>query len=696
MRDIPLEQRRASYYRDEGITTIWRLRGRILIIAEKPKAARKIAEAFSLKYHVNKLHGVPYYEVRSDYSTIIIASAAGHLYELYTDVRDYPVFEYQWVPAYIVSKEKAHTRKFLQVLESLFRDCSYYINACDYDIEGSVIGYLLIKFHGNEKNAFRAKFSSLVPSELRAAFNKLMPLDYNMIEAGLCRHELDWMWGINISRALMNSLYRVSGKKVSLSAGRVQTPTLKFIAKNDLERKLFIPLPQYSISVTLRKGANQFSAELLTNPILNEKEARNIKDHIKRFNYLVVEKYNVSKQKQTPPPPFNLSDLQEEAARIYGFSPMRTQEVAEQLYLEALISYPRTNSQKLPPGLDYKEILNKLASQSRYSPLVGQLLVETGGKLKPVEGEKEDPAHPAIYPTGVTPQQLTREQYCIYDLIVKRFLAAFAQPAIVSNVKVFLSTPDNLYKFEASGLSIENSGWMAYYPFRTPSIKLIPEVKAGDRVEILKVNVREYYTRPTPRLKKIDILKWMESVNIGTESTRAVIIEKLFERNYVRNTKSGVEITELGVSIIDVIESFFPDLTSVELTRKFEALMSEITRGVRRKEQVIEEAKMVIRDLLSKFNENIDHVGLQLAKRLSMFENYEKCLISGCRGDAQVDGLCKLHYSAYKTLMERYSEWKNRKGVSFNEYVSTISKFKSTGKYVKDVILYYLLRTPQS
>ncbi|MEM4601969.1 MAG: DNA topoisomerase I, partial [Desulfurococcaceae archaeon] len=567
MRKIRAEPSNADYWGNRlGVDSanIWSLKGSVLIIAEKPKAANKISESLSLKYQVRKFYGVPYYEIKANELTLIVASAVGHLYELRTRSRSYPVFDYEWVPAYIASRGKTYTRRYLQALSSLFKKCSYYVNACDYDIEGSVIGYLLIKFHGNEERAFRVKFSSLVSSELKAAFNKLSPLDYNMIEAGLCRHELDWIWGINISRALMSSVYKASSKKIPLSAGRVQTPTLKYLAKNDLERKLFIPLPQYTLSVTLQKNNRQFTAELSINPILKEIEAKNIKDHVEKFEYLVVEGFTLSRQRYRPLPPFSLSDLQEEASRVYGISPMRTQRIAEQLYLDALISYPRTNSQKLPPTLNYREILDKLAKQGKYYSLVKQLLVETRDSLKPIEGEREDPAHPAIYPTGVLPRKLTREQYVIYDLIVRRFLASFAQPAVVLNAKISLTTPDAKYWFETTGLMVEYKGWMAYYPFRSPSTRPIPEVERGDRVEVVEVNVRESYTKPKPKLRKIDVLKWMEGVNIGTESTRALIIEKLFERGYAKSTKSGIEITELGAGIADVIESFFPDLTSVE------------------------------------------------------------------------------------------------------------------------------------
>jgi DNA topoisomerase-1 len=669
--------------------SIWSLRGRVLVIAEKPKAAKKIADALSQNHITRRYHNLAYYEIVQGDLVIIVASAAGHLYELNTWEKGYPIFTYEWVPAYIASREKRYVKTYLDLLREVSKNCNYYVNACDYDIEGSVIGFLLIKFHGNEKRALRAKYSSLTPLELREAFTRLLPLDYPMIEAGLCRHELDWIWGINISRALMHAVYTSTKKKIILSAGRVQTPTLKQVYEHEAKRGLFIPIPQYIITASLKKNSVKIQVEYINNPVESESQAELIKVNVERQKYLVVRNIEFSKSRYQPPPPFNLSDLQEEASRIYGFSPMKTQEIAEQLYLDALISYPRTNSQKLPPRLNYKNILGNLAEIREYRELVHRLINETKGILKPVEGEKEDPAHPAIYPTGVLPEKLTREQAAIYDLIVRRFLAVFAPPASISHVKAEFSTPDHRFAFTTTGLSIEYPGWLAYYPFHTPSTREIPRLNRGESLEILNVSIRETFTKPPPRLRKIDILKWMESVGIGTESTRAIIIEKLFDRGYLKSTRDGVEISDLGVGIVEVIDAFFPDLASVELTRKFEVLMDEIIRGRRKREEVISEAKRVISSLLEKFNQDIGNVGVSLAKKLSLVENYEKCSIPSCRSDVYAKGLCRIHYSALEAIDKTYQEWARRKKISFEEYLAKINAMKSTGRYVREVINYY-------
>ncbi len=672
--------------------SIWALKEPVLVIAEKPKAARKIAEALSQHFIIRKYEDVPYYEIKSTPLIIYIASAVGHLYTLHTEHQGYPVFEYKWIPAHVVEEEKKYSRKYLELLSKLARACKYYVNACDYDIEGSVIGYLIIKFHGSEERAFRAKFSSLVQSELRASFENLTSLDYDMIESGLCRHELDWIWGINVSRALTSAIYYSTKRRITLSAGRVQTPTLKYVADKELERALFIPLPQYTITIKLRKANKVFTAEFTENPVPDIKTASAVKNAVLKSRYLFVKDYIVERKEYSPPPPFNLSDLQYEAARILGFTPLKTQKIAEELYLEALISYPRTNSQKLPPSLNYEEILQKLARIDKYRSLVTQLLRETRGILKPVEGEKEDPAHPAIYPTGNIPQNLTREQWALYDLIVRRFLAVFAPRAVTLHTRTILETPLTGYKFTCSGVVVEYPGWLTYYPFHTPSTKIIPHLTRGEKVEVVSVTVRESYTRPPAKLKKIDILKWMESVEIGTEATRAPIIEKLFERGYLKSKKNSVEITDLGLGVIEVISNFFPELTSVDLTRKFEKLINEVKTGVKSRAQVIEEAKNVLKALLESFNKQINDIGVLLSSRLGIINNYTKCFIPTCRREVFEGSLCKYHYEAYKRLRELYSEWYRRKNISYEEYLKKLTSLKSTGALVKDIIEYIELK----
>ncbi len=670
--------------RGQGFVSIWDLKGKILVIAEKPKAARKIAEALSQKYFVRSINNVAYFEIRDAFRQIIVASSVGHLYGLTTRENGYPVYTYQWAPLHEVERKKTHSFNYLEALRKLCAMSDYFVNACDYDIEGSVIGYLIIRFNGDPGRAFRAKFSSLTPSELRDAFKKLTRLDYEMIEAGLCRHELDWLWGINVSRALMRTVESFSKKRIILSAGRVQTPTLKYVSDMEKERNLFIPIPVYSVAPTITKDGVKITLESVNNPVRTKKDAYALAEKIRREGFLTVESYEEYTTSVQPPPPFNLGDLQEEAAKIYGYSPSKTQSIAEQLYLDALISYPRTNSQKLPSGLDFRGLLTKISQIPSYSSLVSELLRETKGYLRPVEGEKEDPAHPAIYPTGVKPVKLSNEQWAVYDLIVRRFLAAFAGSASIYRSTARFTLQGANIVFQATGQGIGDLGWYKYYPFHKPGVKALPRFKEGEKVKVVDVTVKTSYTRPPQRISKIGMLRWMESVEIGTEATRAAIIEKLFERKYLVNTSRGVVITDLGLGIVETLEAFFPELVKVELTRHFERLMNDIKKGVVKREQVITEAKNTLDTLIKKFNENREKVGLTLSSRLGIYTPPNKCAI--CNREEFSNGLCIYHYKASEQINAVYEEWREREGVSFKDYLEKIKKLKSTGKWVVEVI----------
>lgn len=669
----------------ERTYSIWDLIGKIVVIAEKPKAANKIASALSRNSIKKSLYGIPYYVIRSNRNTIIIASAAGHLYGLHTDQHGYPVFRYEWKPLYQIEHVSKHTEKYIKALSKLCSDADYYVNACDYDIEGSVIGYLIIYFNGDLEKSLRAKFSSLTAGELRESFKRLTSLDWEMIEAGLCRHELDWIWGINISRALMVSVKLASGKRVILSAGRVQTPTLRYVVEKDIERRLFIPLPQYTLSIDISKGGRKIHVEYKGKSVETKKEAQQIIEGIRSIGYLIVKKYEEKEYSLNPPPAFNLGDLQEEAARIYGFSPYKTQSIAEKLYLDALISYPRTNSQKLPPTINYRGIMEKLRRINGYGKLVYDLMVETKGVLKPVQGPKDDPAHPAIYPTGVKPGDLSRDEWKIYDLIVRRFLAAFAPKARISHRIVHLQHPrDPNMVFQASGQEIVHPGWLRYYPFSMPEEKPLPRFRVGEKVKIIKASIRKTYTKPPEKLTRIKILRWMEKAGIGTEATRARIIELLFKRNYLKTVGGRVEATDLGLGVIEVLLEHFPEITSVGLTRYFEEEMEKIRLGLRRRVEVVKDAKNTLIKLIVSFDKRKYQIGKMLSYRFGFLVPTNKCIL--CNREVYNNKLCKYHYRALETIVKTYGEWRRREGVDWNKYLSSIKKLKSTGKWIIEVI----------
>ncbi len=661
--------------------------GIVLIIAEKPQAARRIAEALSGGRGTRRrIYGVTCWEFPCRLGRCVVAPSVGHLYGLHAPPGPPPVFAYEWRPIWLVEKGSSYARKYFNALRSLCSRARLYINACDYDIEGSLIGYLIIKFLGDPRRAKRMKFSTLTREDIVRAFNNLEPLDYPMIEAGRARHILDWLWGINVSRLLMEAVRR-AGRRVILSAGRVQSPTLLEVVRRDLSCRLHVPMPSFVVEAVLRLPGGDVKVKL--SPVFTRRsEADSAAAGLRRRKGMVVEFYGAETRHLPPPPPFNLGDLQAEAARIYGMSPYTVQRIAEQLYLDALISYPRTDSQVIPPTIDVAKIVHGLSKQPTYRPLVSRLLRETGGVLRPRRGRKTDPAHPAIHPTGLAPERrLTREEQRVYDLVVRRFLASMAKPARVESVTLKLRS--GVLVASLTGLRVLEAGWLEYYPFSAPREKAVPRLRRGEVVPVRGVRVVTQYSSRPSRYSKASLVKWMERVNIGTKSTRARIVELLVKRGYVKQQRGGLRVTDLGYAVARALERFVPKLVSVELTREFESMLEAIMMGRLAADSVIESAKKVIASIIESVNEEkLRIIGYTIAAHAGLIEPGEKCAI--CRRPVAGDGLCELHQAALSRLREAEGEWRTRTGKSREEYLESICKMKMAGELVRDVACWLL------
>ncbi len=665
------------------------MRGYVLVIAEKPKAAQKIAQALSNgRAKLYRHMGIPYWVFKYNGDTYIVAPAAGHLFTLSTSESGYPVVSYRWVPRWFEEKEATHLKKFYSLLQMLCRNASIYINACDYDIEGSVIGYLIILFLGDIRRAYRVKFSSLTPREIRAAFRNVLSLDWEMIEAGLCRHELDWLWGINLSRAISNIVSKALGRRVILSAGRVQSPTLAEATRRIIERRLHIPEPLFYPRVCVEILGRTVCLEYCGDPIRSRSEALRAINAIKRSSYAVVSKIRREFRELEPPHPFNLSDLQSEAYRILKLSPAKTQRLAEELYLDALISYPRTNSQKLPPTIDNRSILEFLRTSPIHGKLVNELLRETRGILIPNNGPKDDPAHPAIYPTGNVPRckTLSSRALKLYDIIVRRYLATFSRPATVQCVEVLLSVAG--LEFRIRSCEVVREGWLKYYPYidigtRIPGISSLRE---GMRLRIVRASIVTRYTPPPPPPTKLSLLKWMESVGIGTESTRAEIIETLFKRKYLYYRGKSVDVSDLGLAVAYLLSELFPDIVDVGLTRKFEEYMELIRRGILKREQVVLEAKKFVSTIVNNVKKN-ESTALEILSKYMRLNSDNSCPICGRK--AIENGYCKFHSEALKKIYEYYGRWREA-GYTWSEYLSKLLRLRSTGYWIREVVEHIL------
>ncbi|MEM0021752.1 MAG: DNA topoisomerase I [Fervidicoccaceae archaeon] len=646
----------------------------VMIIAEKPKAAAALARALTGRPVECRERGVAYWIVKMKDRTYAIASTAGHMFTLSTNTAGFPVFDYEWVPRWEAERKAWHMRKFYSALSKLARNASLYINACDYDIEGSVIGYMIINKLGNGAEALRMKYSSLTEDELRKAFSSLSGMDWEMIEAGLCRHELDWIWGINLSR-LLSWVAGERGKK-SLSSGRVQSPTLFEVVNRYFEYLTFASPPKFVLRAVVIVNGEELSTTHVSSPFETRIEAEDRKKRIVRAKEGRVEKIKKERQLLPPPPAFNLSELQYEASRIYGFSPSYTQRLAEELYLDALISYPRTNSEKLPPTVPHRKIMSGLSSIKSYSEIASSIIAM--GSFEPVQGKKEDPAHPAIYPTGKIPTKISRDGMRIYDLIARRYMAAFMPHADIEKGDVLIQIGEE--KLLAQIRRVVKSGWLSAYYFARGREREM-EVSEGDRVELKSAKISSLFQGKVRLYTKASLLKWMENEKIGTEATRAQIMETLFKRGYLMLKGKSVVPTKLGIAVALFLREEFPDITRTELTRRFEEKLLLIRENREKRENVVKEAKEFLKNELEKSIER----GELLRKRMREFTAPEnRCELCDLPA-LKEGGLCLVHYTALQRLTESFDAWEKAFGESREKILRRIARSASVGRAVREV-----------
>ncbi|MEK6887057.1 MAG: DNA topoisomerase I, partial [Nanoarchaeota archaeon] len=394
-----------------------------LLIAEKPDAAKKIAEALADGKVIKQTdNGVPYYVLTHNRKDIVVGCAVGHLYSVAEKVKGkwtYPVFDIEWKESSETNKGASYTKKYVSVLKKLVKDANEFTVCTDLDIEGETIGLNVVKYICKQKDANRMKFSTLTKPDLVKSYEtKAKTLDWGLANAGETRHFLDWMYGINYSRALSIAIKNAGQFKI-ISIGRVQGPALKILVDKEEEIKKFIPVPYWQIELHGKAKNSDIIANHKTDKFWEKDEAQKIYDTCKGKK-AVVKDITKTRFKQDPPVPFDLTSLQMESYKTLGISPKNTLECAQTLYTEGYISYPRTSSQQLPKELNLKNILQELAKNQAYAALAKTVL---SGKLIPKQGEKTDPAHPAIHPTGIPPKRLEDREAKIYDLIVHRFFA---------------------------------------------------------------------------------------------------------------------------------------------------------------------------------------------------------------------------------------------------------------------------------
>ncbi|MFI5412757.1 MAG: DNA topoisomerase I, partial [Candidatus Micrarchaeales archaeon] len=594
-----------------------------LIIAEKPSVANRIAAALGggKEERMQGRDKISYYEIKTKEGTTYVAAAVGHLFTIRQkdSERGYPVLNIEWAPSHEVGKKSEHTEAYLDTLRDLAKKSDRFINACDFDLEGTVIGTNIIKSIDAKKfkeNAQRMKFSTTTTEDLLDSYKHTTPLDLNNFYAGEARHMLDWLWGINLSRALT---YAVQGQsmKNALSIGRVQGPALAILATREKEITKFVPKPFWRIFAII----NAVEFQNAKGDMFDKTTATTAFEHTKQHKgNAKVEDVELKEQSISPYPPFDLTALQIEASRGLHLDPSMTLAIAQSLYEKAFISYPRTSSQKLPPTLGLQKIISEIAKNGDYKELAGKLISQK--RYKPFEGAKTDEAHPSIFPTGVMPSGLNQTEARLYDMIVRRFLSVFAENATVARAKVIVAIGSE--KYVANGSRIVNPGWLSYYTYARIDEKMLPEFKKGSKVDVTDVQLKALETQPPRRFTKAGLISELEKRDLGTKATRASIIDTLFRRRYLEGA-SNITVTAFGMSVYETLANNASMIVDESTTRKLEEDMEKISKGQMKEDDVIEEGKKALLEALKEFDKNKEQIAVAMKKGLHESNVIGKC-----------------------------------------------------------------------
>lgn len=580
----------------------------ITILVEKPDMARKIAAALDgiklsdgtvvtfsqlSKYEkavmsIQTKNG--YIPIKFKGQDCAVTHSYGHLFSLCA-LTDYDEDYKQWknidlpfIPKHYRLKGLPNTAKQFAVIKGLFNKSDLIINATDWDREGEAIFSYIYEKAECKTPYKRAYYHSMTEEEFDHAFNNLKDsADAKPGEsAGRCRAIADWLIGINCTVAA--TLHSNANSVVSV--GRVQTPTLAMIVQREKSIRDFVSKTYYVPKATFTTpdgqtyiGTNDTNfdsekdAELFIKELSGRGTVTDIKSEIKKVD---------------APSLYSLSILQIEANSKFGYSANQTLEIAQSLYEKGYTTYPRTNSAYLPE--DYKAAADRALTAISVLPEYGPFII---GRPKTYNkkyfNDAKIESHFAIVPTHVVPEKLTESERNIYDMICRSLIMTIYPPAKVKKVKIITSDSGN--DFVTRGSTVIEKGWMEVGG--VPKDKNIPVLSEGDKVKG-SYEVVEKKTEPPKRYTQGDLIKAMVAADkdadamdckslaelgvegIGRESTRASIIETLYKRGYIENSKKSIMPTPKGIALIDGLP--LEEIKSAHLTAMWESKLSDIER----------------------------------------------------------------------------------------------------------------------
>ena len=592
--------------------------GKILVLAEKPSVGKDLAKVLNCNQGSNGcMMGNKY----------IVTWALGHLVTLADPEaygNQYKTWSLETLPMLpkkmdlVVIRE---TAKQFGIVKGLLKrpDIDELVIATDAGREGELVARWIIMKAGFSKPIKRLWISSQTDKSIKDGFNNLKPgRDYdNLYKSAECRAQADWLIGLNVTRAL------TCKHNAQLSAGRVQTPTLAMVVERENEIKRFVPKDYWTINANVNGFSLQWQDKAGGQTRLFQKQkAEDILSKVKGQVGNVIEVKREARQEQ-PPLAYDLTELQRDANRKYGYSAKQTLGIMQKLYeTHKILTYPRTDSRYITDDI-VPTLPDRLKSISvgPYAEAARSLLRGRIKTTKRLVDNSKVTDHHAIIPTEqyVNLGDLDREERNIFDLVVKRFIAVLSPAFEYEQTTVKVDVTGEL--FSARGKIVKSKGWKSVYEGQASEEsesdeepdQNLPDVKKGDKLKLLSVQLHNGKTKPPARYTEATLLTAMEhpgkfiendalreamdkTSGLGTPATRADIIEKLFNSFYMERRGKEIHPTSKGIQLVGMVPV---DLKSPELTAKWEQRLTLISRGKENPSAFIDEMKGYATKLVS-------------------------------------------------------------------------------------------------
>lgn len=564
-----------------------------LVIAEKPSVGRDIAGVLQCtRSNQGALEGENY----------IVTWALGHLVTL-ADPEGYDPKYKAWnaedlpmMPQHFKLVVIKQTHRQFQIVKNhlLRKDVGTVVIATDAGREGELVARWILKIAGNKKPVRRLWISSVTDKAIREGFKNLKDgrAYLNLYAAAEARAEADWLVGMNGTRAL------TCRYNAQLSCGRVQTPTLALIAAREQEIKSFVPKRFYTLTIVSHGMTwNWQEGKSGSNRSFDKERIQSIAEKAEKDEMLITDVQR-SVKKSYSPGLYDLTELQRDANKRFGYSAKETLNIMQRLYENhKVLTYPRTDSRYI--GRDVAETLKErleACAVGPYRKLAGKLLLQPIRTNKSFVDDSKVSDHHAIIPTEqfVQLDHMSSEERKIYDLVVRRFLAVLYPPCEYEQIKLTGSCAGE--KWTAGSRMMKEAGWQQVYeseweeeednPLMT--VTSMPKLEKGRKDAVMRPKVSEGQTKPPAYYNEGTLLTAMEKGNLGTVATRADIIDKLFNSFLMEKKDKDIRVTSKGRQLLGLVPE---DLKKPELTADWEKKLLAISEGRLKKDSFISEIR---------------------------------------------------------------------------------------------------------